>query len=106
MSDTKSVLIIGGGVIGLLLRLVPARRGARRGRSRSAAPRTTTGCSQGNAGLICPSHIVPLAAPGMITAGLRWLLDCAQPFLHQAAPESRPAALGAALLQAPPPPRT
>ena len=38
------------------------------------------GCSHGNAGMIVPSHIVPLAAPGMIAKGLRWMLDAKSPF--------------------------
>jgi D-amino-acid dehydrogenase len=79
MSAPKSILIIGGGVIGLCCAWYLRAAGnevtiAERG------PADHDGCSQGNAGLICPSHIVPLAAPGMITAGLRWLLDARSPF--------------------------
>jgi D-amino-acid dehydrogenase len=33
------------------------------------------GSSSGNAGHIVPSHIVPLAAPGMIGTSLKWLLN-------------------------------
>ena len=33
------------------------------------------GCSFGNAGMIVPSHIVPLAAPGMIAKGIRWMFN-------------------------------
>lgn len=39
-----------------------------------------SGCSYGNAGLIACSHIVPLASPGIISKGLRWLLNPASPF--------------------------
>ena len=38
------------------------------------------GSSFGNSGLIVPSHSIPLAAPGMITKGLRWLADPSSPF--------------------------
>jgi D-amino-acid dehydrogenase len=38
------------------------------------------GCSWGNAGLIVPSHSVPLAAPGVWQKGLRWLLRRDSPF--------------------------
>ncbi len=38
------------------------------------------GCSFGNAGMIVPSHIVPLAAPGMVAKGLRWMLRSDSPF--------------------------
>jgi D-amino-acid dehydrogenase len=33
------------------------------------------GSSSGNAGHIVPSHIVPLAAPGIIDTALKWMLD-------------------------------
>lgn len=38
------------------------------------------GCSHGNAGMIVPSHIIPLAAPGVVMKGLKWLLDKKSPF--------------------------
>lgn len=38
------------------------------------------GCSTGNAGMIVPSHIVPLAQPGMIAKGMRWMLKSTSPF--------------------------
>ncbi len=38
------------------------------------------GCSHGNAGMIVPSHIIPLAAPGMIAKGVRWMLRSTSPF--------------------------
>ena len=37
-------------------------------------------CSFGNAGMIVPSHFVPLAAPGMIQQGIRWMLNSKSPF--------------------------
>ena len=40
----------------------------------------TAGASYVNAGYLTPSHIVPLAAPGMITKGLKWMFDSSSPF--------------------------
>ncbi|MBX2874771.1 MAG: FAD-dependent oxidoreductase [Saprospiraceae bacterium] len=38
------------------------------------------GCSFGNAGMIVPSHFVPLASPGVISKGLRWMFSASSPF--------------------------
>jgi D-amino-acid dehydrogenase len=38
------------------------------------------GCSHGNSGLVVPSHFVPLASPGAVAKGLRWLADRSSPF--------------------------
>jgi len=40
----------------------------------------TDNCSFGNAGMIVPSHFVPLAAPGMISQGIRWMFNSKSPF--------------------------
>ena len=45
---------------------------------RNAAERD--GCSFGNAGMIVPSHFVPLAAPGMVALGLKWMWNPESPF--------------------------
>jgi D-amino-acid dehydrogenase len=37
-------------------------------------------CSYGNAGMITPSHFVPLAAPGMVEKGIRWMFNSKSPF--------------------------
>lgn len=37
-------------------------------------------CSYGNAGMIVPSHFTPLAAPGVVTQGIRWMFDSKSPF--------------------------
>lgn len=73
------VLIVGGGVIGLSAAWYCTQRGLRvtlverRGAARD-------GCSFGNAGMICPSHFVPLAAPGMVALGLKWMWNPKSPF--------------------------
>ena len=38
------------------------------------------GCSFGNAGMIVPSHFIPLATPGMISKGIRWMFGSTSPF--------------------------
>jgi len=40
----------------------------------------TDNCSFGNAGMIVPSHFVPLAAPGMISQGVKWMFNSKSPF--------------------------
>lgn len=40
----------------------------------------TSGASFVNAGYITPSHIIPLAAPGMISKGIKWMFNSASPF--------------------------
>jgi D-amino-acid dehydrogenase len=37
-------------------------------------------CSYGNMGLVVPSHFVPLAAPGMVAKGIRWMFNSRSPF--------------------------
>ena len=79
MSSGKHILIIGGGVIGLCTAYYAARQGHRVVViDRHAADHE--GCSYGNAGMIVPSHFVPLAAPGMVALGLKWMWNPASPF--------------------------
>lgn len=37
-------------------------------------------CSYGNAGYVCPSHFVPMATPGIVKQGLKWMLNAESPF--------------------------
>ena len=67
----KHVAIVGGGVIGLNAAFECARRGHRVSVIERAP--TQRGASLGNAGMIVPSHFIPLAAPGMIALGLKWM---------------------------------
>jgi D-amino-acid dehydrogenase len=67
----RNVVIVGGGVIGCLsaYHLVKAGWGVTvldRGR-------VGGGCSHGNCGYVCPSHVLPLAAPGAIGGTLKTL---------------------------------
>lgn len=40
----------------------------------------SSNCSYGNAGYVCPSHFVPMAAPGIVKQGLKWMLNPQSPF--------------------------
>lgn len=40
-------------------------------------------CSYGNAGYVCPSHFIPLATPGIVKQGLKWMFDSMSPFYVQ-----------------------
>lgn len=43
-------------------------------------------CSYGNAGMIVPSHFTPMAAPGMISQGIRWMFNSRSPFYVKPVP--------------------
>ncbi len=77
--SSKNIVILGGGVIGLCSALYAARRGHRVTVVDQAGARGH-GCSYGNAGMIVPSHFVPLAAPGMVALGLKWMWNPQSPF--------------------------
>jgi D-amino-acid dehydrogenase len=77
--SAKKVVIIGGGIVGLATAYYAARRGHRVTiLERDARP--GGGCALGSAGMIVPSHFIPLAAPGMVALGLKWMLDRESPF--------------------------
>ncbi|MCS6859161.1 MAG: FAD-dependent oxidoreductase [Abditibacteriales bacterium] len=79
MSSSKSVLIIGGGVVGLCVAYYAMQKGHRVTIVERGAPDHDC-CSLGNAGLIVPSHFIPLAAPGMVALGLRMMFNPESPF--------------------------
>ena len=79
MGTSKSIIIIGGGVIGLASAYYLAKRGCPVTVLEQRGPEDPN-CSTGNAGMVVPSHFIPLAAPGVIGQGLRWMLDPESPF--------------------------
>src|SRR5437588_8960489 len=79
MPESKHVLIIGAGVVGLSTAYYALKKGHRVTVVERNGP-DHDGCSLGNAGMIVPSHFVPLAAPGMVRYGLRMMLDLESPF--------------------------
>src|SRR5687768_15260014 len=75
---SKQVTIIGGGVIGLCSAFYLQKAGY----SVTVIERgdITNGTSFGNAGYVSPSHFIPLASPGIVAKGLRWMLSSTSPF--------------------------
>lgn len=76
---SRTVAVVGAGIIGLCSAYYLRREG-HDVIVVDREPRRRDGTSFGNAGMIVPSHFVPLAAPGVIEQGLRWLRDPASPF--------------------------
>lgn len=76
---SRRVLVVGGGVIGLCTAYYAAARGLGVTVLDAGGP-ADEGCSYGNAGMVVPSHFVPLAAPGMVGLGLRYMGDPESPF--------------------------
>jgi D-amino-acid dehydrogenase len=74
----KKIVIVGGGIIGLSC----AHYLQKSGHQITIIDKgdLTDGCSFGNAGMIVPSHFIPLASPGMIAKGIRWMLSSKSPF--------------------------
>ena len=78
MTQQVDVLVIGGGVVGICA----AHFLQGQGREVTVVEKDVVcaGSSYGNAGLIVPSHSVPLAEPGVIAQGLRWMFNPDSPF--------------------------
>ncbi|MDC9721789.1 MAG: FAD-dependent oxidoreductase [Urechidicola sp.] len=74
---SKKVIIIGGGIIGLC----SAYYLQKEGHQVTIVDQSSMdgGASYINAGYISPSHIVPLAAPGVMKKGLKWMFDKSSP---------------------------
>ncbi len=83
------VVVVGGGAIGVCCAYELARGGAsvtllERG------PALASGCSAGNAGLICPSHSLPISNPTSLRNGLRWMWKRDSPFYLRPRPAVLP----------------
>ncbi len=77
--SNKDLVIVGGGIIGLST----AYYALERGWNVTIVDRIKSdgdNCSQGNSGLVLPSHFVPLAAPGVMGQALRCITDPEAPF--------------------------
>jgi D-amino-acid dehydrogenase len=66
------VVVIGGGVIGAACAYYLSRRGI--DVTIVEAGEFGRGCSHANCGFVCPSHVLPMAAPGAAWAGLKTML--------------------------------
>ncbi|MDG2074177.1 MAG: FAD-dependent oxidoreductase, partial [Polaribacter sp.] len=75
---SKKVVVIGGGIIGLC----SAYYLQKEGHEVTVIDKSdfTSGASYVNAGYLTPSHIISLAAPGMITKGIKWMFNSESPF--------------------------
>jgi D-amino-acid dehydrogenase len=71
-------IIIGGGVVGLSSAYYLKESGW----DVTIIDKTdlSDSCSYGNLGMIVPSHFVPLAMPGMISQGIKWMFNSRSPF--------------------------
>ena len=76
--NKPDILILGGGVIGLACAYYLLKAG----RTVCVLERDFIGSatSLGNCGTITPSHIPPLAAPGMVLKAIKWMLTPDAPF--------------------------
>lgn len=77
----RHTIVIGGGIVGLS----SAYYLQQSGHSVTVIDKSdfTDSCSYGNAGYVCPSHFIPLAAPGMVRKGLKWMFNPQSPFYIQ-----------------------
>jgi D-amino-acid dehydrogenase len=79
--NTSDAIVVGGGPVGVCCALELARAGA----STVLLEKETQVCppvsgAHANCGLLVPSDATPLAAPGVLGQGLRWMLDSSSPF--------------------------
>ncbi|QGJ69922.1 D-amino acid dehydrogenase small subunit [Planctomycetales bacterium 10988] len=77
-SHSREVLIVGAGIIGIAC----AHYLAKTGRSVTVIDqrKLAGGCSHGNCGYICPSHVLPLTEPSAIKTALKSLFNPKAPF--------------------------
>ena len=78
MNRKTETLVIGGGVIGVCCAFYLQQLGKQVAVIEKGD--ICSGSSHGNAGLIVPSHSIPMAAPGVITQGLKWMFNPESPF--------------------------
>lgn len=74
----KKVVVIGGGVVGLCTAYYLCQEGHEV--TVVDKGNLSSGASHVNAGYLTPSHIIPMAAPGMVSKGFRWMFKASSPF--------------------------
>jgi len=84
LEETADVAVIGGGVAGLTIALELAEAG--RSVRVLEAGDFEHGTSHGNAGLLCPSYVTPIASPKVLLTAIGWLLRGEGPFTLSRAP--------------------
>ncbi len=78
MTSKTDVVVIGAGSIGVNSAYFLAEQGYHV--TLLDKDDVCAGSSWGNAGLIVPSHSLPLASPGVISQGIRWMFNPQSPF--------------------------
>jgi len=75
---SKNIVIIGGGIVGLSSAYFLQKEG----HQVTVIDKSdiTSGASFVNAGYITPSHIIPMASPGKIAQGIKWMFNSSSPF--------------------------
>ncbi|PCJ96953.1 MAG: amino acid dehydrogenase [Flavobacteriaceae bacterium] len=75
---SKNVTVIGGGIIGLSCAYYLLKEG----HQITVIDKSDLkgGASYINAGYLTPSHIIPLASPGMMAKGIKWMFNSSSPF--------------------------
>ncbi len=78
MGKNKNVIVIGGGIVGLSTAYFLQKEG----HQVTVLDKSdiSSGASFVNAGYLTPSHIVPLASPGMISKGIKYMFNSSSPF--------------------------
>lgn len=74
----KEVVVIGGGIIGLCAAYYLLKEGHKV--TVVDQSDISSGASFVNAGYVSPSHLTPLAAPGMVSAGIKMMFNQKSPF--------------------------
>ncbi|MCB0373176.1 MAG: FAD-dependent oxidoreductase [Muricauda sp.] len=78
MGQNKSVIVVGGGIVGLSTAYFLQKEGHQVTVLDKSG--IDAGASFVNAGYLTPSHIISLASPGMITKGLKYMFNSSSPF--------------------------
>ena len=78
MNQRNEIMVIGGGVIGVCIAYYLAA--AQHEVTLVEKNQICSGSSHGNAGLVSCANPIPMAEPGVIKKGLRWMLDAEGPF--------------------------
>ena len=78
MANTKNVIVVGGGIVGLSTAYFLQKEG----HEVTVFDRSgiDSGASFVNAGYLTPSHIISLASPGMINQGIKYMFNSSSPF--------------------------
>jgi len=77
----KQIVVIGGGIVGLSCAYYLRETG--NDVTVLEQGDFLDNCSYGNMGYVCPSHYIPLASPGKVWQGIKWMFNPQSPFYIQ-----------------------